>query len=286
MKIRIGELALSASLLISAGNVQAAVTLPDGTGNGVPGPGELVFVALNNDNLNTFVADLGLSFSDLVGSGLTNKTWNFGSDAAFSAAYSAFGQSTTGLTFVIASGYTRVAAGNNPSAPAVNPWGVVAASSSATPNWVPSLNNLNNASGSDVPQVVLNSVNPFIAAGGKSANVTPDPVNGSLYDRNLVGNYGGPTFGALDPNASWILNTDPTTGTATGDLLWLTQTGLTNQTPGSIKDLGALSFNATTGLLSLTVTPSAVPVPPALWLLGSALLGFAGIARRDDKAKA
>jgi hypothetical protein len=34
----------------------------------------------------------------------------------------------------------------------------------------------------------------------------------------------------------------------------------------------------------LTLTGNAVPLPPAVWLLGSGLLGLAGVARRKAKA--
>jgi len=36
--------------------------------------------------------------------------------------------------------------------------------------------------------------------------------------------------------------------------------------------------------LDLTLTPTAVPIPPALWLFGSGLLGLIGMARRKKAA--
>ncbi|MDT8283315.1 MAG: VPLPA-CTERM sorting domain-containing protein [Gammaproteobacteria bacterium] len=36
--------------------------------------------------------------------------------------------------------------------------------------------------------------------------------------------------------------------------------------------------------LSLSITPSAVPVPAAVWLFGSGLLGLVGVARRRKLA--
>jgi hypothetical protein len=45
-----------------------------------------------------------------------------------------------------------------------------------------------------------------------------------------------------------------------------------------IKQLGQLQINAQTG--ELTLTPSAVPVPAALWLFGSGLIGLVGVSRR------
>lgn len=34
----------------------------------------------------------------------------------------------------------------------------------------------------------------------------------------------------------------------------------------------------------LTITPQAVPVPPAIWLLGSGIIGLIGVGRRSTKA--
>jgi hypothetical protein len=50
--------------------------------------------------------------------------------------------------------------------------------------------------------------------------------------------------------------------------------------------LGSATLSAT-GLLTLTgntVTPPTVPLPPAVWLLGSGLLGLVGVSRRRKTA--
>jgi hypothetical protein len=39
-----------------------------------------------------------------------------------------------------------------------------------------------------------------------------------------------------------------------------------------------------TDVVRLSVVPSAVPVPPSVWLFGSGLLGLIGIARRRQAA--
>jgi len=59
---------------------------------------------------------------------------------------------------------------------------------------------------------------------------------------------------------------------------------------GSEMDNGPFSgFNANFDMTSVTMTnytptPSAVPVPAAVWLFGSGLVGLAGIARRRKQA--
>lgn len=44
--------------------------------------------------------------------------------------------------------------------------------------------------------------------------------------------------------------------------------------------LGYWSINSTSGQISFATTPSTVPVPAAVWLFGSGLLGLVGVARR------
>jgi hypothetical protein len=46
---------------------------------------------------------------------------------------------------------------------------------------------------------------------------------------------------------------------------------------------GAQSMYGEWTSLNLTVVPTVVPVPAAVWLFGSGLMGLAGIARRKKK---
>ena len=80
-------------------------------------------------------------------------------------------------------------------------------------------------------------------------------------------------------------NVDPTTGatsiTLTGTNLVATANGFTG-TLVSVGNVGAAwgSFDGTPYTEVYNVTVSAVPVPAAVWLFGSGLVGLAGIARR------
>lgn len=49
--------------------------------------------------------------------------------------------------------------------------------------------------------------------------------------------------------------------------------------PEAFRQLGTVAINALTGQVSFNA-PTAVPLPAAVWLLGSGLLGLAGISRR------
>ena len=56
----------------------------------------------------------------------------------------------------------------------------------------------------------------------------------------------------------------------------------------SVGNVGAqwAAFDGTpyTEVYNIAVTPSAIPVPAAVWLFGSGLLGLVGVARRRKSA--
>lgn len=61
-----------------------------------------------------------------------------------------------------------------------------------------------------------------------------------------------------------------------GDAL-ITSFGFENSTPGSVD---IIHFDH----LAIGSSPSAVPVPAAVWLFGTALIGFVGLSRRRKVA--
>lgn len=82
--------------------------------------------------------------------------------------------------------------------------------------------------------------------------------------------------------ANWQLNMDTLVDeTTTGGLWKFTGTGLLVDLNGTYEDTAAtfaLSANQTGSSYSLSI--AAVPVPAAVWLFGSGLLGLVGVARR------
>jgi hypothetical protein len=154
-------------------------------------------------------------------------------------------------------------------------------------------NNYNN-----VPQEITSSASLSSVAGGNGAGLFTSGasfrqevvnvnglINGSPTSvllnsaAQVVGSGFNPLALAGDV-ANWYGNTGQitTTGLNTQSIIYsLTATGTGG---GNFNTLTAL-FNAALTSSGLTFTPmSSVPIPAALWLLGSGLLGLLGVARR------
>lgn len=128
---------------------------------------------------------------------------------------------------------------------------------------------------------VNNDINGTVATGGASATsfvgTDTSALSGTYFDPTKV----GPAAGASDwfgDSASYINSTG--LGTVT-NLYTLSATGIG---PGNATTItSTLNVSLTANGLVYS-TPSAVPLPAAVWLLGSGLLGLAGVGRRKNKA--
>jgi len=274
------KLATSAVLFGLAGSASAAILNP---GNVLGVPGDVVLVAVDNtagaNFEKTFVADLEVTYAQLVNGAVTNKTWNLLTDPKYSAAFT--GYQGHNLTFYLTGGYVLDGANLTNfdksgvvfpfSDPTNTQWGaLVSAKSSAGLN--PTFNPVNNFAGGGVVQVVQGAVSDNInAAGqnGKSATVDPSPTLGSIFSQN--GSFAAPI--ELVPG-----NLLTTAVNGSGSLFWLTTTD-PSDTTGTITNLGSVSLNSSTGVLSFG-NAAPVPVPAAVWLFGSALAGLLGLGRR------
>jgi len=125
-----------------------------------------------------------------------------------------------------------------------------------------------------------------IDLGFDSALLTVDTVviNSALFD--FLPDGGGPAVGNIWPGISFdAFVNDPATGDFTIATITLTA-GATLGT-SSLSILGSSEFFSATEQLSpitLDGTVHVVPVPAAVWLFGSGLLGLVGIARRKKAA--
>jgi hypothetical protein len=126
----------------------------------------------------------------------------------------------------------------------------------------------------DVTQVSLQSTLADIAASAASNGFTSD------FGTNVVG------AGFLDVTflnfASFVAG--PTFNFFSLDFIAIPppSTSVLNIGIGAGGDWQDVNFNAVTGVIyeGATINVGAVPVPPAVWLFGSGLIGLVGIARR------
>jgi len=281
MKLKVTAAAV---LLGLAGNASAAV-LNQGTTLGVSS--DVVLVAVDNtagaNFEKTFVADLEVSYADLVNGVVTNKTWNLLTDTKYSAAFSAY--QGHNLNFFLTGAYALDGANltnfdkSGALAPFSDPintqWGGLISAKSLVPlvsTFTPDTNFAAGGSPSIIQGVVSDNING-VGQNGKSASVAPTVGLGSLYSQNI--NFGAPISLTLSNHLSTGVGGD-------GSLFWLSTTD-PSDTTGVIVNLGSVSLNSGTGVLTFG-SAAPVPVPAAVWLFGSALAGLLGLGRRGKQA--
>jgi hypothetical protein len=84
---------------------------------------------------------------------------------------------------------------------------------------------------------------------------------------------------------NWYKN-GPSTANVLGgteNLYYVTGNGTLSTAKVSFTNVGTASLSASGLTLTGASSPPPVPLPPAVWLLGSGLLGLAGVARRKSK---
>ena len=129
----------------------------------------------------------------------------------------------------------------------------------------PSLDILLTADAGGVPGAVIETMNVTIG-GGPAALVTATSV---LNPTLLTGTtYWIATIAGADHSSEWMFAGNPGGG------------GHIFGTPGFSYDGGASWSTLPQEEAAFRVNGSVVPVPPAVWLFGSGLLGLIGVARR------
>jgi hypothetical protein len=137
----------------------------------------------------------------------------------------------------------------------------------------PGVNELSSVVNTNLGQTVIGAVNTGLSA----------TVNSAVFPANDAANFGprGTTLGGAavyNGNGSNAFLGETNT-------LWFLSNDYLHTVGGVpfVKALGNITLTGTS-LNFATANQTAVPVPAAVWLLGSALAGFATVARREKKA--
>ena len=243
MKLKMKALAAAVALTV-AGSANAAID------DFASGDGELFFSVRDNVNKTSYVLDLNIKLSQFNGNAnLTfNDMANFVAGSSGDLSWAVMAGDSVGAGSVGGLHYmTTAAAGSDAILGGMN--------NGTLQNW--------NA----MDAAYLSNVNGVIGTGNSVTSTindysyfTPDMDTWSLNSPVSA------TAGLGQSQNFYLLSNSASTILGKGQLVKVTEM------------IGTWKLDATTGL-----TYSAVPVPPALWLLGSALLGLVGVARRKSQ---
>lgn len=264
MKVNMKTL-VAAVALCAAGGANAAIDLgPAGMGDN----SELFLSAWDPERVVSYTRDLGIHFEDFLASDqFSNRSWSGNPSSLFGTTFADSNPANirwnVGASNQFNSDFSNVAT-----------YGVLSTSNDPQ-SLIKSTVELNfNA----LDSMVANARNYAQSASGLAGNANP-------ADNISSNSSGGPNY-AGDPGI-W----SNTFGSVTGFLndagvdasLAFYRIGANSEFTSAVVDKLAGTFKLSSiGELTYTVdadiTP--IPVPPAVWLLGSALVGLIGIARR------
>lgn len=271
MKLNLKMIAVAAAM-VAAGSANAALI-----GNNVPGNGgsSLALVAFNSVTNSYYVRDLGVTLASFLPSSITTlagdgvggvavtgtRTPEAGS--SFSSSDSAFGTWLAGQTA------TDVR------------WTVTAGDSLTTgANGVARLLLAINGTATLISNSAVRTA--ALAVAGISTftglSATGSTVN-AAFTQNLI--LQAPTLSLLDAASSLFYFAATTQTGSTGTAATATQFG---NSAGFASVNLASNGDFTYSLAAAGEPPAAVPVPAAAWLLGSGLMGIAGMVRRRKAA--
>ncbi len=245
---------LAASVVFAMSGAANAAILQS---NGTVGSGELFMTAWDMVGQQSYALDLGILQRDFLANPSMTLSYDLSNDANFAP-------------FLNNSDTIYAIAGGDDSFQVASTYGVVITSSSSIDTVL-----LGNAT-----QAMIGSVVTSIdVMAGKSNTAAGDVLDPSL---NLSG-YAVPGDTGYAGDATWSVNA--------GGSPFVTTTAIDNTSPfyfagiasdyatGVVTELPNVWLLTSTG--QLTYAPvSAVPVPAAVWLFGSGLLGLVSVARR------
>jgi hypothetical protein len=258
-----------AATAVSANAANVSITSPTaGTGS------QLVFWVTNTANNTTFADVLTQTVGNMFtppGTGTAGVVNTYNGDANFSLNIGA----DSNLVSFLGTGGTYT-------------WGITAGSTLGTGPGTSIMIVTGSGAFPDLTttSILKSSLPGAIGGAGWAGDVTGlqnSPLDGSGFNATLQGIIGTPAsksttnidyYGAFANQAGLALTSASTLYAITG------QTGQTNGTSFNIGSIALVGTGAAMDLVFTGNGNTAVPLPAAVWLLGSGLLGLAGVGRR------
>lgn len=254
--------------MTAAGAAQAApinidgYTSPDQVGNGT-GSGQIIFSVLDPVANQSIIVNTGLSIADFRNNNASLINSFSTTDAGLQSFFSTNSANLSQMRWNM---------GGLNNGPGIGPNAGVLTTNG---NNAPDSPSVTGPTDGGALQTTMNLIANYAALNASNLASSNSAVSGSLSTSGYIGsNSWGPGFGGQ------LLFSNEQTGFGGGQTMSFFSFDEADPTAASIKSSYANAewrVNATTGAVSYV---SAVPIPAAVWLLGSGLVGLIGISRR------
>lgn len=263
MKIKL----LAVTLVMTAtGSATAAILSPIDNGTGGRGQGEAAFVLYDPTTNQSYVKDLGTTwqtFRDNLDNSAYSVSYNVNTAAGSVYARALGASDPANLVWSVG-----VANSQNSDFSNFEDFGIIGTSNTKK--------NINNAALNTILQIM----DQFTTAQrGALSPVNNDPaLNDEYFGTIDNGAYAGSeAIWGTSWGSNFAVNNSAAFGSDLDFYYW--KTGGFSPDPSVTKAVGSWSFDGAT-LSYGAATASPVPVPAAVWLFGSGMLGLVGVARR------